>query len=214
MVDLLADILQNSELREKDIEAERSIILREKESVEQNLDEVVFDHLHSAAFQGTSLGLTILGEIENIQSIKRDDLVNYVKTLYTGPRMVLVGSGAVKHDELVALAEKAFGNLPSVNNVAETTKRVQYTGSEIRVRSDDMHQAHVAIGFESVGWSHPHYFTYLIVQAILGSYDHNHGAGASALPSLLPLPLLVLSCSLLMLMLLQRRSWARVSLRR
>jgi len=178
MVDLLSDIIQRSELRDRDIDAERSIILREKESVEQNLDEVVFDHLHSAAFQGTSLGLTILGEISNIQSIKRDDLVDYIKTHYTAPRMVLVGSGAVNHDELVQLAEKHFGGLSSANNAPARTKRVPYTGSEIRVRSDDMELAHVAIGFESVGWSHPHYFTYLIVQALLGSYDHHHGAAS------------------------------------
>jgi processing peptidase subunit beta len=92
--------------------------------------------------------------------------------------MVLVGAGAVKHEELVALAEKAFGNLPSVNNAPTSNARVQYTGSEIRVRSDDLENAHVAIGFESVGWSHPHYFTYLIIQALLGSYDHNHGAAS------------------------------------
>ena len=102
MVDLLSDILQRSELREKDIEAERSIILKEKESVESNLDEVVFDHLHSAAFQGTSLGLTILGEISNIQSIKRDDLVQYINTMYTAPRMVLVGSGTCLPSRTVA----------------------------------------------------------------------------------------------------------------
>jgi len=178
MVDLLSDILQRSELRDSDIDAERGIIEREKESVEHNLDEVVFDHLHSAAYQGTSHGLTILGELNNISRIKRDDLVDYIKTMYTGPRMVLVGSGAVKHDELVQLAEKAFGNLPSVNNVPETNQRVRYTGSEIRILSEDMDRAHVAIGFESVGWSHPHYFTYLIIQALLGSYDHNHGAAS------------------------------------
>lgn len=98
--------------------------------------------------------------------------------MYTAPRMVLVGSGAVRHEELVQLAEKAFGNLPSVNNVPERTKRVPFTGSEIRVRSDDIELAHVALGFESVGWSHPHYFTYLVIQALMGSYDHNHGAAS------------------------------------
>lgn len=43
-----------------------------------------------------------------------------------------------------------------------------------------MHDAHVAIGFESVGWAHPHYFTYLIIQALVGNWDHNHGAGPSS----------------------------------
>ena len=36
-----------------------------------NLQEVVFDHLHAVAYQGTPLGRTILGPAKNIKSINR-----------------------------------------------------------------------------------------------------------------------------------------------
>ena len=98
-VEILADILQNSSFKEEDIERERGVILREMVDVESQIDEVIFDHLHSIAFQGSSLGYTILGPEKNIKSIKRDDLVKYVKTHYTGPRMVLAAAGAVDHNE-------------------------------------------------------------------------------------------------------------------
>ena len=39
--------------------------------VEMNLQEVVFDHLHAVAYQGTPLGRTILGPAKNIKSINR-----------------------------------------------------------------------------------------------------------------------------------------------
>merc|ERR1712205_39178 len=45
-----------------------------------NKEEVIFDELHATAFQGTSLGRTILGPEENILSITRDDLDKYIKT--------------------------------------------------------------------------------------------------------------------------------------
>jgi len=51
-------------------------------------EEVVFDHLHATAFQYSPLGRTILGPAENIQSLTRDDLANYISTHYTAPRMV------------------------------------------------------------------------------------------------------------------------------
>lgn len=51
-VDILADIIQNSKFGESEIERERSVILREMQEVETNLQEVVFDHLHSIAYQG------------------------------------------------------------------------------------------------------------------------------------------------------------------
>jgi mitochondrial-processing peptidase subunit beta len=37
------------------------------QEVETNLQEVVFDHLHATAYQGTALGRTILGPTENIR---------------------------------------------------------------------------------------------------------------------------------------------------
>ena len=66
-VDILADILQNSTLGEREIERERGVILREMEEVEKQVEEVIFDHLHSMAYQGTPLGYTILGPTENIK---------------------------------------------------------------------------------------------------------------------------------------------------
>lgn len=66
-LDILADIIQNSKLGEAEIERERGVILREMQEVETNLQEVVFDHLHSIAYQGTPLGRTILGPTENIK---------------------------------------------------------------------------------------------------------------------------------------------------
>jgi len=56
------------------------VILREQQEVDKQLEEVVFDHLHSVAFQGQPLGRTILGPKTNILSIKQDDLSSYIKT--------------------------------------------------------------------------------------------------------------------------------------
>ena len=86
MVEILSDIIQNSKLGESEIERERGVILREMQDVETNLQEVVFDHLHAVAFQGTPLGRTILGPTKNIKSISRNDLVTYVRNHYGPPR--------------------------------------------------------------------------------------------------------------------------------
>lgn len=52
------------------------------------IEEVLFDHLHAAAFPTHPLGDTILGPEENIHSISRRDLEHYITTHYTGSRMV------------------------------------------------------------------------------------------------------------------------------
>jgi len=59
--------LLNSVYDENAIWRERGVILREAEEIEQNMQEVVFDHLHGAAYAGCSLSRTILGTTANIK---------------------------------------------------------------------------------------------------------------------------------------------------
>lgn len=181
-VDILSDILQNSKLDPQAIERERDVILREQEEVDKQVEEVVFDHLHATAFQGQPLGRTILGPKENIQSLKRENMVDYIKTNYTADRMVLVGAGGVPHAQLVELAEKYFANLPSespnysASSIAAAQKeKPDFVGSEVRIRDDTMSTAHIAIAVEGVSWKDDDYFTALVTQAIVGNWDRAMG---------------------------------------
>jgi processing peptidase subunit beta len=181
-VNILSDILQNSKLEPQAIERERDVILRESEEVDKQLEEVVFDHLHATAFQGQPLGRTILGPAANIQSIQRDDLVDYIKTNYTADRMVLVGAGGVPHEQLVELAEKYFANLPtepysgSASSIAALQKRKpEFIGSDVRIRDDTIPTANIAIAVEGVSWKDDDYFTALVTQAIVGNWDRAMG---------------------------------------
>ncbi|RFU33246.1 hypothetical protein B7463_g3064, partial [Scytalidium lignicola] len=170
-VDILSDILQNSKLEPQAIERERDVILRESEEVDKQLEEVVFDHLHATAFQGQPLGRTILGPAQNIQSIQRQDLADYIKTNYTADRMVLVGAGGVPHAQLVELAEKHFSNLPAGTSQIAAKAKPDFVGSEVRIRDDTIPTANIAIAVEGVSWKDDDYFTALVTQAIVGNWD-------------------------------------------
>ncbi|CUS07601.1 unnamed protein product [Tuber aestivum] len=178
-VEILADILQNSKLDESAIERERDVILREQEEVDKQLEEVVFDHLHATAFQGQPLGRTILGPKENILSISREDLTDYISTNYKADRMVLAGAGGIPHETLVALAEKHFSGVnPSENPITPGSARgpkPEFIGSEVRLRDDTIPTAHIAIAVEGVSWKDPQYFTALVAQAIIGNWDRAMG---------------------------------------
>ena len=179
-VDIISDILQNSKLDASAIERERDVILREQEEVEKQVEEVVFDNLHEVAFQGQALGRTILGPKENILSISRNDLTNYIKSKYTADRMVLVGAGGVEHEELVKLAEKHFSGLP-VPQTPIQRGRSQYEpgrfiGSEVRVRDDTASTCNVAIAVEGVSWKSPDYYPMLVLQSIFGNWDRSLGS--------------------------------------
>ncbi|XP_076244516.1 ubiquinol-cytochrome c reductase core protein 1 [Calliopsis andreniformis] len=181
-VEILSDIIQNSKLGESEIERERGVILREMQEVETNLQEVVFDHLHASAYQGTPLGRTILGPTKNIKSITRQDLVNYVKNHYGPPRFVLAGAGGVDHNTLVELANKHFGQMkgPDYDEIPMLDVPCRYTGSEIRVRDDTIPLAHIAIAVEGAGWAEADNIPLMVANTLMGAWDRSQGGGASS----------------------------------
>lgn len=94
--------------------------------------------------------------------------------------MVLVGTGAVEHQEMVKLAEKHFASLPVSANPLPLGRlshpRTGFVGSEVRIRNDEMPTANIAIAVEGVGWSSPDYFPMLVMQSIFGNWDRSLGA--------------------------------------
>lgn len=179
-MDLLSDILQNSTFNKEAVERERGTIIREMEETENNPEEVIFDYLHAAGFQGTPLGRTILGPLENVKNITRNDLIEYINTYYTAPHMVIAAAGAVRHEDIVAQAEKLFSKIPATSEISSVRDvRVQFTGSEVRVQNDDHNIAHFAVAVEGVGWTHPDHFTLLVIQSIIGNWDKSVGGGAN-----------------------------------
>jgi processing peptidase subunit beta len=183
-MDILADILQNSQITPESVEREKDVILREHQEVEGQMEEVIFDRLHETAYRGTALGRTILGSPDNIRSITREHIQDYLDTHYVAPRMVVAGAGAVEHQDLVGLSNKLFGNMPTEGKKAPVMEPAQFTGSDIRVRFDDMPLAHVALGFPTAGWSDADTFPLLLIQTLLGSWDSSTTGGAHSSSSL------------------------------
>lgn len=179
-VDILADILQNSKFDEPRITRERDVILREMEEVEGQTEEVIFDHLHATAFQYTPLGRTILGPAENIKTITKSHLQNYIATHYTAPRMVIAASGGVKHEDLVEQVKLHFTKLstdPTTAAQLVAKEPATFTGSEVRMIDDDIPLAQFAVAFNGASYTDPDSVALMVMQSMLGSWNKNAGGG-------------------------------------
>lgn len=178
-MEILSDILLNSNLDDGDIERERGVILREMQEVQMQTEEVVFDCLHETAFNNQGLGKTILGPKENIEKLSRQQLKDYITTHYTAPRMVVAGAGAIEHSQLVDLSSQYFGDLPTQPPAGfeVPSDQPRYRGSHVDFREDNMPVAHVAVGVQSAGWTSPHAFDLMVMQTLLGNWDRSRSSG-------------------------------------
>ncbi|XP_035228319.1 mitochondrial-processing peptidase subunit beta-like [Stegodyphus dumicola] len=172
VVDILADITQNSKLDEQQIEEERSVILKSLDEAESDKKLVTMDYLHLTAYQGTPLAQSVLGPSENIKKIAKDDLTFYARNNFLAPRMVLVGSGNINHEELVKLAEKHFSSVSyTYTTEIPVVKPCRYTGSEIRDRDDWMPFAHVAVAVDTCGHGSQDIYPLMLAKTIVGKWD-------------------------------------------
>jgi predicted Zn-dependent peptidase len=126
---------------------------------------VIFDWLQEVSYPDQPLGRTILGPEERVRSFTRDDLHAFVKEQYTPDQMVLSAAGSVDHDQLVKMAEAAFGGLP--RRVARVLQPAVYHGGERRVIKD-LEQAHFAMAFETASYRNDEIYTAQVFSLALG----------------------------------------------
>jgi processing peptidase subunit beta len=177
-MEFLSDILLKSRYDTNAVNAERGTILREMEEVNKDMREVIFDNLHATAYHGQALGNTILGPVDNINSIVRDDLSNFVKANYTAPRMNAIVVGDVDHAAAAELANKHFGSVPAQPQApVQPRSKANYIGSDIRERNDDVTDIHFAIGFESFGAKSADSVALMVMQTLLGEWNATSSVG-------------------------------------
>ncbi|HEY5346567.1 MAG TPA: pitrilysin family protein [Rhizomicrobium sp.] len=164
-VDLLADILTAPAFEQSELERERQVVLQEIGQARDTPDDIVFDYLQSAAYADQPMGWSILGEEETVSAFSRDNLRDYMGANYRSGSMLLVSSGAVSHDEIVALAEEKFAKLPQGPIAAPQASR--YTGGDMRV-TEDMEQAHIVYAFPGLANDDPDYYIGQLYVTALG----------------------------------------------
>ncbi|CAF1679357.1 unnamed protein product, partial [Adineta ricciae] len=178
IVEILSDIVQNNQFSEEEIERERHAILRELQEVENDYQQVTLDHLHATAYQGTPLAKSVIGTTDNVKAIKKADLLKFAGTHYKAPRMILAAAGGINHDQLVKLSEEHFGKLKAgYQGEVPDLVPCRFSGSEIRVRDDDMPLAHIALAVESPGLAHADTVPLLVASTIIGNWDRSMAGG-------------------------------------
>uniref|UniRef100_A0A0N4ZUH0 Cytochrome b-c1 complex subunit 1, mitochondrial n=1 Tax=Parastrongyloides trichosuri TaxID=131310 RepID=A0A0N4ZUH0_PARTI len=181
VVEILADILRNSKFEESAIEKEKQVLLNKLAETESNYQEVVFDNLHTAAFQGTPLEKSVYGKSETIQNISRKDILNFVDDHYKPVRMAISSVGGASTDKIVELSEKYFGDLSNeYKRKIPVLQGIRFTGSEFLYRDDNIPYMYGAFAVEGVGASSKDALPLTIASSCVGQWDKTHATGYNA----------------------------------
>src|SRR5436309_4421117 len=110
--DILADILRPS-LRGDDFDMEKNVIIEEIGMYEDQPMWSAYDHAKRVYFADHPLGNSILGSVESIKALTRDQMNGYFERRYVAPNITVVAAGNFDFAGLVSLVEKHCGGWES-----------------------------------------------------------------------------------------------------
>lgn len=166
-VDILADILTSPALAPEELAREKGVILQEIGAVQDTPDDLVYDRFLQAAFPDQPLGRPILGTAKTVKSFTPDAIRAYLARHYHAGNMVLAASGAVDHDELVALARDRLASLPGKPVTAFQREDGHYRGGEARIEGDE-EQVHLVLGFPGQPFRDGAHYPLQVFSSVLG----------------------------------------------
>src|SRR6202522_4874561 len=111
-VDILSDMVTSSLITPKDVDAERNVVLEEIAMNEDDPADSVHEAFTTRLFGDTPLGRPILGTVDSINAITREQIYEHYRARYTPEHLVVAAAGNLDHDTVVQLVAQACRSAP------------------------------------------------------------------------------------------------------
>jgi len=163
---VLSDMIQNPVFKDSHIKKEAGVVIDELKDIDDNPEELIFDKFEESIFNGHSLSFPIIGTEKNILSYNSNILHQFHKANYRLDNLLISVSGAIEHDDAVALAEKYF-NGKKVSSNQKRKNFVKQSVNEIYIEKE-IQQVHSIIGRTTYGFNDPRRHKLKVLSTLLG----------------------------------------------
>ncbi len=127
LLDILGDQINNSLFDEKAIDKERSVIIDELNRSKNSKQNNKIDFIQKTLFDKfVPDGMPVTGNVENISSFSREQLLEFIKRRFSAKNCVIAISGKIKDiDKTIEQLECLFGGL-SAHDVPQNRELTYY----------------------------------------------------------------------------------------
>ena len=127
---------------------------------------------HRGIFKEQQIGLPILGDISNMQTITREMIVQYHKENYVGENIIIVASGDINHSEFVEAVEKNF-KVPEKSSTKVELVKPKFCEGISLLESNHTNLLNMIVVHEAPSFFDSSFLTYLILQRIVSDRPAN-----------------------------------------
>jgi len=173
-IDVLSDMVTNSLIEPKDVDAERGVILEEIAMNEDEPSDTVHEAFTWQLFGDTPLGRPVLGTTTSINAITRDQIAEHYRARYTPDNLVVAAAGSLDHETVTEHVRRAFGpalgggRVPAPPRLAGPGAAGRAAGRGVRLVSRSIEQANLVLGCEGLRRTDERRFALGVLNAALG----------------------------------------------
>lgn len=115
-----ADRMQGLTLTEEEVLPERDVIIEERnQRTDSNPNALFAEHRRALSFRNHPYGIPIVGWRHEIETLSRQDAIDFYKTYYAPNNAILIVAGDVDPAEVRRLAEIYYGPLEPSSNLPD-----------------------------------------------------------------------------------------------
>lgn len=170
--ELFSDMLFDSVFDEKGLEKEKQVIIEEIYMHNDLPEDLAFQNLTQAMFNGSGLANKLAGEIELLTQISKQDIIDYMNCHYFAKNCVISVVGDFDENFIVNIITKYFDNKFLDKKYTKTIQK-NFTNKLINkplvvTEEKKLNQANVILGYYTIGYTNMDRLKISLINIVLG----------------------------------------------
>ena len=166
---LEADRMKNSIFDEKEVASERTVIISEREGLENEPTFRLSEAIQQTAFHVHPYHHEIIGDMADLRTITRDDLYNHYRQYYVPNNAILTIAGDFQTKSMLKRIEELFAPIPKGKTPPRLIRPEPDPKGEVRLNvSGPGETTFIQVAYRFPHAAHPDYFPLQVLDSLLG----------------------------------------------
>lgn len=169
-IEMLSDTYYNSVFEKTEIDREKEVIVEEISMYEDTPDEYIHDKFMEHMLEDHPLSHSILGTVQGIEGLTRNDIVNFHGDHYRDDNAIFVIAGNFSVDEAKRIVDKYFPDSP-FSSESPVKKDIVYAPPRrvmLKHMERDLEQVHFCLGLDGLKRTDEDRWPLFSISTILG----------------------------------------------
>lgn len=167
-LDWVSDIFLNSLLPQQEIKKERGVIIEEINMYYDNPASYVQELWQKLLYGDQPAGWPIAGTKESVSRVRRENLLEYMKSQYVPDNTIVCIAGNVSLATAESAVRKYFSDMRHAAFRRKPKVRERQTVPEVLLHTRKTDQTHICLGVRGYNLFHPQKYAYELLGVMLG----------------------------------------------